>query len=222
MSTLTQHSVPKIAAGLERAFSVVNVAQVDDIVVGVYICQGKLGWHAHVDNDELFWVYEGEMLLETERGDVRLESDELAVVPKGTRHRSGSAGRATVLLLRCGFLANRKNGKRQLYAVGPPGLPSTNLWDQAELLPAPFRFRTLAQVEESVVQIARGRGRWPVEHPVAHDRMFYVVDGSLTLRTIRRTLSLEPGDFSVIPRGAFYHLHTAEDSLLVRVTREAL
>jgi homogentisate 1,2-dioxygenase len=52
--------------------------------------------------------------------------------------------------------------------------------------------------------------------------MLYVVDGSLTVRTVRSRLRLEPGDFTIVPRGAFYHLHTAADTLLVRVTRGAL
>jgi homogentisate 1,2-dioxygenase len=52
--------------------------------------------------------------------------------------------------------------------------------------------------------------------------MIYVVEGALTIRTVRDRLRLTPGDFTVVPRGAFYHLHTEEDTLLVRVTREAL
>jgi homogentisate 1,2-dioxygenase len=80
----------------------------------------------------------------------------------------------------------------------------------------------MAQLEDSRVQIARGNGRWPVELPVAHDRMFYVAEGSLTVRTVRDRLRLEPDEFTVVPRGAFYHLYTAEEALLVRVTREAL
>jgi mannose-6-phosphate isomerase-like protein (cupin superfamily) len=188
----------------------------------VYICEGALQWHKHTDIDELFWVYDGTMLLESEHGDVLLEPGELTVVPKGTRHRSTSVERATVLLLRCGFMAHRKNGNRQLYGVGQAGLHRTSVRDKAKMLAAPFRFITIAQFEDSRVQIARGNGRWPVELPVAHDRMFYVAEGSLTVRTVRDRLRLGPGDFTVVPRGAFYHLFSAQDTLLVRVTREAL
>jgi mannose-6-phosphate isomerase-like protein (cupin superfamily) len=222
MSELTKLSVSEVAADLDEPFVIANVAHVDDILIGVYICEGTLQWHKHLDIDELFWVCDGTMLLESEQGDVLLEAGELTVVPKGTRHRSSSVGRATVLLLRCGFMANRKNGNRQLHALGRAGLPRTNVRDRAQGLAAPFRFSTIAQLEDSRVQIARGNGRWPVELPVAHDRMFYVAEGSLTVRTVRDRLRLEPGEFTVVPRGAFYHLYTAEDTLLVRVTREAL
>lgn len=222
MSDLTKFSVSEIAAGLDQPFLIADVAYVDDILVGIYVCEGEIQRHKHVDIDELFWVYEGAVELESERGDVRLAPEELAVVPKGTRHRSRSADRATVILLRCGLLPDRKNGKRRLYAVDDDGLPCLNIRDEAEALAAPFDFHTITQVEDSMVQIGRGSGRWPVELPVAHDRMFYVVDGVLTVRTVRNRLRLGPGDFTVVPRGAFYHLHTADDTLLVRVTRGAL
>jgi len=222
MSSLAKFNVSEIAAGLDRPFSVANVAYVDDVLVGVYICEGGLPQHRHVDIDEVFWVYEGSMRLESECGDVRLGQGDLTVVPKGTRHRSSSAGGATVILLRCGFLPGRKNGKRRLYAVDDPGLPRVNVRARAEQLAAPFRFRSLTQVEDSMIQIARGSGRWPVELPVVHDRMLYVVDGALTVRTVRDRLRLERGDFTIVPRGAFYHLHSAKDTLLVRLTRGAL
>jgi homogentisate 1,2-dioxygenase len=221
MSRLTRHNVLEIAAGLDQPFLIANVAHVDDILVGVYVCKDALQWHRHVDIDELFWVCDGTMLLETERGDVLLGPGELAVVPKGTRHRSSSKARATVLLLRCGFMANRKNGNRQLYAAGREGLPHAHIRDMAERVAAPFRFSTIAQLEDSRVQIARGNGRWPVDLPAAHDRMLYVMEGSVTLRTVRDRLRMGPGDFTVVPRSAFYHLYSDQDALLVRVTREA-
>jgi mannose-6-phosphate isomerase-like protein (cupin superfamily) len=222
MSKLTRFNVFDIAGDLSEPFVITNVAHVNDVLVGVYICEGALQWHKHMDIDELFWVYDGTMLLESEHGDVLLEPGELTVVPKGTRHRSSSVERATVLLLRCGFMAHRKNGKRQLYRMSQTGLHPISVRDSAKSLAAPFRFSTVAQFEDSRVQIARGDGRWPVELPVAHDRMFYVAEGTLTVRTVRDRLRLGPGDFTVVSRGAFYHLFTAEDTLLVRVTREAL
>ncbi|MGD9028926.1 MAG: cupin domain-containing protein [Anaerolineae bacterium] len=222
MSKLLRHNVLEIAADLDRPFLIANVAHIDDVLVGVYICEGALKWHKHMDIDELFWVCDGTMLLESERGDVRLGPDELAVVPKGTRHRSSSAGRATVLLLRCGFMANRKNGNRQLYAAGRDGLPHANIRHTAETAPTPFRFYNIAQFEDSRVQIARGSGRWPVDLPVAHDRMLYVTKGSVTVRTVRDRLRLGSGDFTVVSRGAFYHLYSDQDTLLVQVTRRVL
>lgn len=222
MSRLKAYSVTEIAADLEEPFSMSDVVYVDDLLVSVYLCEGTLRWHRHVDIDELFWVYEGAIVLESERGNTRLEAGALTVVPKGTRHRSRSSGRAIVLLMRCGLVPHRKNGRRHLYATDDTGLPRVNIRAAGDTLDSPFRFQTVAQVEDSKVQLARGGGRWPIELPGAHDRMLYVVDGSLTVRTVRDRLTLTPGQFTVVPRGAFYHLYTSERALLVRVTRKAL
>ena len=83
-------SVSQVAAQLDKPFSMMTVASVGDIVVSLYICQGMLEWHKHLDNDELFWVHEGTILLESEWGNVRLRPGELAVVPKGVDHRTSS------------------------------------------------------------------------------------------------------------------------------------
>jgi homogentisate 1,2-dioxygenase len=222
MSKLRTFNIAELADQLDEPFSMTNIAYVDDLMVSVYVCDGTLQWHRHIDLDELFWVFDNLMMLESERGDVLLGPGELTVVPKGTRHRSKSDGRAIVILLRCGLLPHRKNGKRQLYASGEAGLPHVSLYKAGDTLPGPFQFETVAQVEDSRVQVGRGDGRWPIELPVAHDRMIYVVEGTLTIRTVRDSLRLAEGEFTVVPRGAFYHLHTDEDALLVRVTREVL
>lgn len=222
MPQLTTYNISDIAAELDEPFSMANVAYVDDLLVSVYICEGELQWHKHVDIDELFWVHDGGITLESERGAVPLERGELTVVPKGIRHRSRSSGRAVVVLLRCGLLPNRKNGKRRLYAAGESDLSRINPREVGRSLPEPFRFQTIAEVEDARVQVARGSGRWPIELPVAHDRLMFVLEGSLRLRTVRGSVRLSTREFTVVPRGAFYHLHTDEDTLLVRVTREAL
>jgi len=200
----------------------VDVAYVDDLLLSVFICEGALHWHRHVDIDELFWVHQGSVLLESERGDAAMRAGEMTVVPKGTEHRTRSDRPATVLLLRCGLVPQRKNGKRRLYVTDDVGLPSVNLRRKAESLAAPYRFRTVVEIEDSRVQLACGKGRWPIELPVAHDRLFYVVQGDLTVRTVRDRLRLGQGEFTVVPRGAFYHLYAEDDAILARVTREAL
>jgi mannose-6-phosphate isomerase-like protein (cupin superfamily) len=198
-----------------------NVALAGDIVVSVYICQGMLEWHKHLDNDELFWVHEGTILLESDWGKVRLRPGELALVPKGVSHRSSAGMRASVLLLRCGLIPGRKNGRRRLYAIsGEARLKRVGLHRQAQALTMPFQFRTVARVEDSLVQTAWGEGTWPVEIPASHDVLLFVLDGTATVRTSRSMLHLHPGDFTVVPQGTVYHLSTTQGTALVQVTRE--
>jgi len=223
MAMIRKLSVSEIAAKLNKPFSMMNAAFVGDITVSVYICQGMMGWHRHLDIDELFWVYEGTMLLESDWGEVRLRPGELAVVPKGVGHRSSTGLRATVLLLRCGFVPNRKNGRRRLYALaGEGGLKRVSLSGAAQASAWPFRFLTVAQIDGSVVETAWGVGTWPVGVPASHDVLLFVLNGTATVRTAQSMLHLHPGDFTVVPQGAVYQLNTTRGTALVRVTREKL
>lgn len=221
MIMLKKTSVSQAVAELERPFAMMNLAFVGDIAVSVYLCQGMLDWHKHVDNDELFWVHGGTILLESEWGELRLRPGELAVVPKGVIHRSGSELRASVLLLRCGFAPERKNGRRRLYSVtGESKLKRVSLRGAVRGITWPFQFQTVARLEDAVVQVAWGEGAWPVEVPVPHDLLLFVLKGTATARTSQSMVHLHPGDFTVVPHGAVYQLGTTRDTTLVRVTRE--
>lgn len=221
MTILKKLSVSQVAAELDKPFSMMNVARVGDIVVSVYACQGMLEWHKHLDNDELFWVYEGTILLESEWGEVRLRPGELAVVPKGIRHRSSAGLRANVLLLRCGFIPERKNGRRRLYTISSEAkLRRISLQGVVQALTFPFRFQTVARVEDSILQTAWGEGTWPVEVPTSHDLLLFVLNGTATVRTSQSMLHLHPGDFTVVPLGTIYQLSTTKGTALVQVTRE--
>jgi mannose-6-phosphate isomerase-like protein (cupin superfamily) len=221
MAMIKKLSVSEVAGGLDKPFSMANVAFVGDIAMSVYICQGTLQWHRHVDIDELFWVYDGTVLLESDWGSVRLRSGELAVVPKGVNHRSSSEMRASVLLLRCGFAPDRKNGRRRLYALtNEAKLKRVSLRRVMKALVWPLRFQTVALVEDSAVQTAWGEGTWPIRIPAAHDVLLYVLDGTATVRTPQHMLHLHPGDLTVVPRGVIYQLSTTQRTALVRVTRE--
>lgn len=222
VTELKKLSVSQLAAELDEPFSTMNVAIVGDKVLSVYICQGTIEWHKHLDVDELFWVYEGTMLLESEWGEQRLRPGELAIVPKGVTHRSGSGLRASVLLLRCGVIPERKNGRRRLYAITSEAkLKRISLQSAVQALQTPFQFQTVVRIEGSVVQVAWGEGTWPVEVPPLDDLLLFTLTGTATVRTSQSMLHLHPGDFTVVPKEAIYQLSTTKDTSLVRVTRES-
>jgi mannose-6-phosphate isomerase-like protein (cupin superfamily) len=223
MTKLKKQSVTQAAAELRKPFSMTNITVVGDIVVSVYICQGALEWHQHLDNDELFWVHEGTILLESEWGEMQLRPGELAVVPKGVRHRSSSGLRASVLLLRCGFAPDRKNGRRRLYALaGEAKLRHISLHKTIQALALPFQFQTVAQIEDAVVQTAWGEGTWPVEIPASNDVLLFVLNGTATVHTSQSMVHLHANDLTVIPQGAIYQLSTTQGTALVQVTRKSI
>ena len=61
---------------------------------------GTFGWHAHADEDELFFILEGHLRIEIEAGEaVELDAGEMFVVPKGVRHNPVAAEPCLVLLI---------------------------------------------------------------------------------------------------------------------------
>ncbi len=221
MTRLEKISLSTTAAELDRPFSTIHVATVGDLAVSLYICQGSLEWHKHLDTDELFWVYQGGILLESEWGDVRLRSGELTVVPKGVGHRSSSDGRASVLLLRSGMFSERKNGRRRIYAIaGEAKLKHVSSLGVVRTLTMPFHFRTVARVEEASVQVGWGHGTWPVDIPAAADVLLLAQSGTATVRTDQSMVHLHPGDLTVVPEGSLYHLSTTRGTALAQVTIE--
>ncbi len=73
---------------IDRPWSPVEIARVNDQVLRMALFQGEYHWHKHVGEDELFFVYRGRIIIQI-RGhdDVTLNTGEMAVVPKGVEHR---------------------------------------------------------------------------------------------------------------------------------------
>lgn len=75
-----------------------DVAFINDWVLRAAAVKGEFHWHTHQD-DEFFLIYKGEIIIETEKGPIKLREGEGTVIPKGTKHKPHAADRAVVLLL---------------------------------------------------------------------------------------------------------------------------
>ena len=62
------------------------VGQVNDAYVKLAKLKGEFVWHRHEQEDELFLVVKGELLIKFREKDIRLEQGELLVVPRGMEH----------------------------------------------------------------------------------------------------------------------------------------
>lgn len=62
------------------------VARVNDHYLKVAKVKGRLTWHAHDGQDELFLVLRGRLRIELEDGAVELGEGDVWVVPAGVRH----------------------------------------------------------------------------------------------------------------------------------------
>ena len=88
-----------IAQSLTEYWSPRVVAEVDDSYVKVAKVKGTLAWHAHDDEDELFFILKGKLKIEMESGTVELTEGQSFVVPKGVRHNPVAEEECHVLLI---------------------------------------------------------------------------------------------------------------------------
>ena len=75
-----------------------TLCQVNGSVIRLGVFQGEYHWHKHEEDDEFFYVVEGQLLIDLEGRSVALEPRQGFVVPKGVLHRT-SASRRTVVLM---------------------------------------------------------------------------------------------------------------------------
>lgn len=75
------------------------IAQVNDQYVKIARIQGTLTWHAHDDEDELFYIVKGAMIMEFEDRRVPLEEGDVLVIPKGVPHNPIAEEECWVMLV---------------------------------------------------------------------------------------------------------------------------
>jgi len=219
MGKLEKINLRELSAGLEKPFKALTVARVGDVILSMCLCAGQMCPHRHVDFDEMFWVYDGIVDLVTEIGSETLRAGDVTVVPKGVEHWSVSETRSIVLLMRCGVVPHRKNGRRRLFAaLAGMDLVHLSIGQAANDLRAMHEFKTVAHLEGSALQVGIGEGSWVVDVPAPHDELLCVWAGTASVQTHDATQHLRVGEISVVREGEVYHLSTSRDSILVRVT----
>ncbi len=75
------------------------VARVDGYHVKLVKVKGEFIWHTHADQDEMFLVLEGNIVIRMRDGDVSLSPGDLFVVPRGTEHCPFAEHEASLLFL---------------------------------------------------------------------------------------------------------------------------
>ena len=72
---------------IEQPWSPVEVARVNDQVVRMSLLKGDYHWHKHTNEDELFYVYKGRILIQLKgQEDIDLREGNMVVIPKGVEH----------------------------------------------------------------------------------------------------------------------------------------
>ena len=218
---LRKISVSQQAARLTEPFSMIELAGVDDFTVNIYICQGAIAWHKHIDQDELFMVHSGVITLESEWGNVVLQPYELAVVPKGVGHRSSSFLWSVVFLFQPKFLADRKNGDRRLFTLKEKArLQKISVLEEAAKCALPFSTVDLAYAEDFALRLSAWQGISNWHTHLRGDEMVLIQEGEALLESEIGALSLQAGEMVVVPKGVAHRPLTKERAVVLLFSRQ--
>jgi mannose-6-phosphate isomerase-like protein (cupin superfamily) len=75
-----------------------TLTQVNESVVRVGIVEGEYHWHKHDNDDEFFFVLEGQLLIDLEGQTIELNPGQGVTITKGVMHRP-RAPKKTVMLM---------------------------------------------------------------------------------------------------------------------------
>ncbi|HYG81151.1 MAG TPA: cupin domain-containing protein [Pyrinomonadaceae bacterium] len=75
------------------------IGEVNDTYVKAVKLKGEFVWHHHDEEDELFFVVKGSLVIKLRDRDIRLEEGEFVVIPRGVEHLPVADEEAHVLLL---------------------------------------------------------------------------------------------------------------------------
>jgi mannose-6-phosphate isomerase-like protein (cupin superfamily) len=89
----------RVADECEHQWFNQTLCQVNDSVVRLGVVQGEYHWHKHDEDDEFFYVVEGDLVIDLEGQSLNLSARQGVVIPKGTMHRPRAAGRTVILMV---------------------------------------------------------------------------------------------------------------------------
>ena len=203
------------AARLTDPFTMIDLAQMDDLALSVFLCQGTMPFHRHLDQDELFMVHSGTISIESDWGNLVLRPGELSVVPKGLSHRSSSLVRSLVLLFQPRLITNRRNGDRRLFALKDAGrLEKVSVPAMGRQIVNPHTPVDLAHLDTFALNLQTCNGTGPWRQYDRQSSLVLCYDGQATLDSDLGQISLHRGELVVVPKNTTYRL-SAEDRALV-------
>lgn len=91
--------VPAIVKANQHKWFNQTLTKVNDSVVRVAIIEGEYHWHKHDNDDEFFFVLEGQLLIDLEDKTIALAPWEGFTIPKGVVHRTRALVKTVMLMV---------------------------------------------------------------------------------------------------------------------------
>ena len=93
------------------------VAEMNDYQFKLAKISGEFIWHHHESTDEVFYVVEGNMIIEFRDGQVELSQGEMYVIPKGVEHKPYAEKECHIMLIEPRGVLNTGEVKNELTAI---------------------------------------------------------------------------------------------------------
>jgi mannose-6-phosphate isomerase-like protein (cupin superfamily) len=87
LESITEYWSPKIIGDLNR----------DHVILAKL--KGEFFWHKHDDEDELFFILKGKLIIKFEDKDLYLSVGDMAIIPKGVLHMPVAEEEAHIMLI---------------------------------------------------------------------------------------------------------------------------
>jgi len=91
--------VPKMVKECQDKWFNQTLSKVNDSVVRIGIVEGEYHWHKHDNDDEFFFVLEGQLMIDLEDKTIALNPWEGFTIPKGVVHRTRALQKTVMLMV---------------------------------------------------------------------------------------------------------------------------
>jgi mannose-6-phosphate isomerase-like protein (cupin superfamily) len=95
---LERMDIPQMVRECKDKWFNQTLTQVNESVVRLGIVEGEYHWHKHDNDDEFFFVLEGQLLIDLEGQTIELNPNQGVTISKGVMHRP-RAPKKTVMLM---------------------------------------------------------------------------------------------------------------------------
>lgn len=103
LDTRFQHleliDIPSIVAACKEKWQNFTLTQVNDSVVRIGVVEGEFHWHKHDNDDEFFFVLDGQLLIDLEDRTIELNPNQGVTITKGVMHRPRAPKRTVMLMV---------------------------------------------------------------------------------------------------------------------------
>ena len=95
---LEKIDIPNLVQACEDKWFNQTLTRVNDSVVRLGIVEGEYHWHKHDNDDEFFFVLEGQLFIDLENSTIELNPNQGVTLSKGILHRP-RAPKKTIMLM---------------------------------------------------------------------------------------------------------------------------